>query len=353
MGRREPTIDGTRPPEPLFFRANTNDCIDFKHTNLIPRVYELDDFQVRTPTDIIGQHIHLVKFDVTSSDGAGNGFNYEDGTFSPDEVIERIKAINDGPKGGLVPFGGGTPVHLTAQPHPVLNTLGAQTTVQRWFADNVLNNHGNDRTLRTVFTHDHFGPSTHQQVGLYAGLVVEKEGSIWRDPETGTIFGGRFDGGPTSWRADIIPPDDSQSFREFLLEFADFQHAYRKGGGINGLGEPIPDPVKVINPPAKKEAAFQAPFVLLEKMQQCPQTLFAPPCPEAVSAADVGTMVVNYRNEPIPHRIWNFNGVGIEPGRMISRNRLRASRAIWRTSIARTSRAWTSARTSSQPSTRR
>ena len=56
----------------------------------MPGVYELDDFQVRTPTDIIGQHIHLVKFDVTSSDGAGNGFNYEDGTFSPDEVTSNF-----------------------------------------------------------------------------------------------------------------------------------------------------------------------------------------------------------------------------------------------------------------------
>ena len=61
--------------------------------NLVPNVYELDDFQIRTPTDILGQHIHLVKFDVTSSDGSGNGFNYEDGTFSPDEVIERIQAM--------------------------------------------------------------------------------------------------------------------------------------------------------------------------------------------------------------------------------------------------------------------
>ena len=84
---------GTKPPEPFFFRANTNDCITFYHTNLVPGVYEQDDFQVRTPTDIIGQHIHLVKFDVTSSDGSGNGFNYEDGTFSPDEVRERIIAI--------------------------------------------------------------------------------------------------------------------------------------------------------------------------------------------------------------------------------------------------------------------
>ena len=60
----------------------------------MPVYYELDDFQVRTPTDVIGQHIHLVKFDVTSSDGGANGFNYEDGTFSPDEVRDRIDAIN-------------------------------------------------------------------------------------------------------------------------------------------------------------------------------------------------------------------------------------------------------------------
>ena len=33
------TLNRTRPPEPLFFRANTNDCITFHHTNLVPRVY--------------------------------------------------------------------------------------------------------------------------------------------------------------------------------------------------------------------------------------------------------------------------------------------------------------------------
>ena len=59
-----------KAPEPFFFRANSGDCIEYWHTNLVPKYYELDDFQVRTPTDILGQHIHLVKFDVTSSDGA-------------------------------------------------------------------------------------------------------------------------------------------------------------------------------------------------------------------------------------------------------------------------------------------
>ncbi len=206
-----PTKAGTKPPEPLFFRANTNDCITFYHTNLVPGNYEQDDFQMRTPTDIIGQHIHLVKFDVTASDGAGNGFNYEDGTFSPDEVIERIRAIRKqnacvGKDSGDVRDG--TFTCPKAKAHPFFGTLGAQTTVQRWYADNTLNNNGVDRTLRTVFTHDHFGPSTHQQAGLYAGLVLEPQGSVWKNPETGVTMGTRaVDGGPTSWQANIIEKD--------------------------------------------------------------------------------------------------------------------------------------------------
>ncbi|MGH9822514.1 MAG: hypothetical protein ACREDR_04590, partial [Blastocatellia bacterium] len=88
------TLNGTRPPEPFFFRADSGQCIVFNATNLMPSNLNLDDFQIFTPTDTIGQHIHLVKFDVTSSDGAANGWNYEDGTFSPEEVRERIAANN-------------------------------------------------------------------------------------------------------------------------------------------------------------------------------------------------------------------------------------------------------------------
>jgi manganese oxidase len=290
----KPTLDGTRPPEPLFFRANTNDCITFYHTNLVPRVYTQDDFQVRTPTDTMGQHIHLVKFDVLASDGAANGFNYEDGTFSPEEVIERIKAIRA--FNGCIGVDSGdardgTTVCPKAKAHPFFGTLGAKTTVQRWYADNVLNNLGQDRTLRTVFTHDHFGPSTHQQTGLYAGLVVEPQNSKWRNPESGVVFGGagvppRFDGGPTSWRADILTATVAESYREFLLEFADFQLAY--------------DGNRPVNPPAKDEPGL--PF-LLEPAEICPGSPFPPPCPEAIAAADVGTMSVNYRNEPVALRV--------------------------------------------------
>ena len=212
----------TRLPEPLFFRANSGDCIDFKSSNFVPSALNADDFQVWTPTDTIGQHIHLVKFDVTSSDGSGNGWNYEDGTFSADEVRERIFANNrrvaaTGQGQRLAPrahplFRTGGDVHTAgsgagSDPQGYARLLkkgvcparnageteeqyehrlhaehpfcGAQRTTQLWWADPIINQKGRDNTLRTVFTHDHFGPSSHQQHGLYAGLVIEPANSVW------------------------------------------------------------------------------------------------------------------------------------------------------------------------------
>ena len=292
-----PLRAGTRAPQPLFVRANTNDCITFKLTNLIPNEMLQDDFQVHASTDIVGQHIHLVKFDVTSSDGAGNGWNYEEGAFSPQEVIERINAINK-PGGSWTPLPGQPPTMAVKQ-HPFFtgpDGLGAQTVVERWYADPTLNNAGQDRTLRTVFTHDHFGPSNHQQAGLYAGLVIEPLNSTWKDSESGLAFGvGRADGGPTGWEAVIS--NGAQSYREFMMEFQDYTLAYT----ANNIA---------VNPPARDEVPLVpgGSTVLLLPPVKCPvppnSTSFLPaPCPEAISADDVGTMTANYRNEPIALRI--------------------------------------------------
>ncbi|HEV2761387.1 MAG TPA: hypothetical protein VGV38_00230, partial [Pyrinomonadaceae bacterium] len=287
------TRDGQRAPEPLFFRANSGDCVNFAATNLIPHVLNIDDFQIFTPTDTIGQHIHLVKFDVTSSDGSGNGFNYEDGTFSPGEVQERIHANNAHPS---------RPTTLTARPHPKFGAgpdldrngegdyLGAQTTVQRWWADTLLNSSGVDRTIRTVFTHDHFGPSSHQHHGLYGALVVEPTGSQWQTLD-GRPMGTRHDGGPTSFAANILlgpdaPSTTGRSYREFNLSFADFAIVY------------TPD-LQPVNPPGRKQAPLP---IGLEPTQM--------PHPEAISAADPGTQLINYRNEPIPHRIGKKDASG-------------------------------------------
>jgi manganese oxidase len=296
-GDVQDTLNGKRPPEPFFFRVNSGEFVEYWHTNLVPNYYVVDDFQVRTPTDILGQHIHLVKFDVTSSDGAGNGWNYEDGTFSPDEVREIIHAINNTAQGGLwkpLPGGPATlapkapPSELGSAP-PGQNWLGAQTTVQRWWVDPLRDDNGTDRTMRTVFTHDHFGPSTHQQAGLYAGLVIEPTGSTWKDSETGTPLGNRVfpdgttDGGPTSWKADIWTKDLNQSYREFLLEFQDFQLAYTTAAA-NPNPYPNPDPSIGYRNPSN---AVQPPST--------PQLISTGPSP--------GTQSVNYRNEPVPFRI--------------------------------------------------
>ncbi|NHF72003.1 cupredoxin domain-containing protein [Paracoccus xiamenensis] len=186
-----PTVSDTE--EPFFFRALSGECIEFRHTNELPKELELDDFQVKTPTDTIGQHIHLVKFDVTSSDGSGNGWNYEDGTFAADELSARRCASTAGTvtqvedAAGITQIAGectGNSVSEAAKEiwrRPLgENRDRFQTTVQRWFADPILTFNGNDaaptlrdRTMRTVFTHDHFGPSSIQQHGFYSALVIE------------------------------------------------------------------------------------------------------------------------------------------------------------------------------------
>ena len=280
------TYAGTRAPEPFVMRANTRDCIDFHHTNLVPNVYQLDDYQVKTPTDVIGQHIHLVKFDVLSSDGSANGWNYEDGTLSPDELIERHHAF-------------------TASSGSFLGTLGTpsrenpRTTRQRWYLD--------PGWTGNVFTHDHYGPSTHQQAGLYATLLVEPEGSKWLDPtDHMTEFGSRYDGGPTSWKADIdcsgcSGDEAGDAWREFYLEFADFQLAYRSAAG-DGAGY-FNGPERPVNPSDREEV--ETPDILQ------PNCIFTPGydagpngCrPEAISAEDPGTFVVNYRNDPVALRV--------------------------------------------------
>ena len=343
------TIEGSRPTEPLFFRANSGECIVFKATNLIPGNLNLDDFQAYSPTDTIGQHIHLVKFDVTSSDGSGNGYNYEDGTLAADEVRERIvanNALRDLCQKN--PSKDGCPAELPKMLHPKTHPMflpngalagdrrgyckdmggddndpakhpwcGAQTTIQRWWADPVLNGKPGakgvkDRTMRTVFTHDHFGPSSHQHHGLYAALVVEPRNSKWFTLD-GQEMGGtdekgkptqfRKDGGPTSYAANIIVRDkgtaclnakavecshqldnkDSidkdRTGREFNLAFADFAIVYDK--------ENHP-----INPPSQIEGALRNPIL--------PGRI---PVPEGISTKDPGTQLINYRNEPIPLRI--------------------------------------------------
>jgi hypothetical protein len=308
------TFSGQRAPEPFFFRANSKtDIVEFWQTNLVPSYYELDNFQVRTPTDILGQHIHLVKFDVLASDGASNGYNYEDGTLSPNEVVDRIDAIrkeNNCQPTSPVNFNcpvakDPTPANgypISFGPAPAGQSWkGATTTIQRWYADPLdgcfwppcpNNGAGGDRTLRTVFTHDHFGPSTHQQAGLYAGLVVEPEKSKWINSENGTPLGGGTDGGPTSWQANIVTSNTADSYREFLIEFQDLALAYNNTSRGQPIKYPQPPPVNPTTPWGWCETKN----AINQPGSGCAPTLIS-------GSPIVGTMNVNYRNEPLAFRV--------------------------------------------------
>ena len=386
-----PIINKQLPPEPFVFRMNTFDCAQYTQANLVPKVYELDDYQVRTPTDIIGQHIHLPKWDLTSADGSANGWNYEDGGLSPEMVMEVIHSINnwqDDPlqpdvttdvEGNPVVNSAGVAItddpanHLHGLDHPFFgateyaeNWVGARSVMQRWFTDPVVNVQGVDRGLGIIFTHDHYGPSTHQQVGLYATLLVEPAGSKWVHNETGVQLGqspdgtqapGRSDGGPTSWQAAILTGSDGfggsysqnvganevEDHREFYMEYADFQHAYQPGvyvgadqqglqlhpydatdadgdgfidnplvagqGGDGPLG-PIAgnDTFRESIQPSQRLEAAHAPGGFPTDIWEFPAFCAGDvprPCPEAITADDPGLYVVNYRAEPLLARIYD------------------------------------------------
>jgi hypothetical protein len=272
--------------DPFFFRVNSGECVEFRHTNRTPHILDVDPFQVETPTDTIGQHIHLVKFDVTASDGAGNGWNYEDGTFSFEAVQERIHATHQ--PGGSAVDSDGNPIDLQVVGN------GYQTTVQRWWADpyqmladgsNCLDadqagsGWGCDKTIGTVFTHDHFAPSSIQQHGFYNALVVEPKGSEWFFPN-GTRMGGAGD----------LPGVDG------LIDV--------QGVGTQAIIRPPVEGEYDFNPlheEYREYMVFSADFALLFERNGMP--VDPPILPESISKEHHNPYLINYKHEPFPLRL--------------------------------------------------
>lgn len=327
-------IEGQRrhDMEPFFFRAASGECIEFKHQNRTHKELELDDFQVATPTDTIGQHIHLVKFDVTSSDGSGNGFNYEDGTFSRGAVEERIAAAK-----GIAMTSNGEQKQLTVGKDLDDKPVGDyQTTIQRWFADPLLTvrdkdmadathtMHGAelpdrtcpaqtgkeciDRTLRTVFTHDHFAPSSIQQHGFYSALLVEPAGSKWLQPNGEALADG------VGSKAVIVDADDwliHENRREYALAVADFALLYEPTLYQPWLSQTITNGMARLLHESDNKANNPIMQILSDNLKQHAKHWWKqygkpvdPPFkPEAISKDHHNPYLVNYRHEPIPLRI--------------------------------------------------
>jgi hypothetical protein len=83
----------------------------------------------------------------------------------------------------------------------------------------------------TVFTHDHFAPSTQQMAGLYGGLLAEPRCSTWTSLDGKVTYGKRFDGGPTDFAANILPDpactDNGWAISRVRLSWQDLQLVYR------------------------------------------------------------------------------------------------------------------------------
>ncbi len=202
-------------PEPLVIRVNAGDCIEIRLTNFLPEFIGGNEFQLKTLTDIVGYHIHLVKFDTIVSDGAANGWN---------------------------------------------NIAGArkyETLVERFFAD---------EELRTVFFHDHLFANSHQLHGVFGALIIEEAGATFHNIRSGEEL--RF-----GTKA-VIQRRDGSSFREFALFVHDFAFLFDKDGnplnppevpgshddpgvmGINYRAEPMRERIKRYDDPAYIFSSF-------------------------------------------------------------------------------------------------
>jgi hypothetical protein len=169
-----------------------------------------------------------------------------------------------------------------------MSWLGAQTTIQRWYLDPLVDDQGSiarcelySRTITLAINSPASG-SLRRSAGRTTRVDVDRQR---RD----TILT-KTDGGPTSWQARIITRMPSDSYREFMLEFQDLQLAYRSTSIANPSDNPKQgwiDTANAINPPCYT----------------------APPCAQpslittGVNALPAGTQSVNYTNEPIAMRL--------------------------------------------------
>lgn len=188
--------------EPLVIRVNKGDCFEVRLTNFLPETLPKTEFQLDTITDNVSFHIHLVKFDVIVSDGGANGYNN------------------------------------------IASAFYGETLVERYFAD---------EELETCFFHDHLNPNSHQQHGLFGGLIIEPEGATFHDPKTGEEikYGTKA----------VIKTPSGREFREFGLFVHDFALLFDKDGNA-------------LNPP-----------------------------PFPGSHDDPGVMGINYKSEPLRERL--------------------------------------------------
>lgn len=130
-------VEGGQKPEPFSPLLNVGDCVVYRLTNRLPVQFGGTVFDRAQETNEVGIHQHMVQFDVLSSDGAANGWNYDQGA----------------------DFG--------------------QTITYRDFV--------HENTATNSF-HDHFFPNVHQDNGLFGGASIHDAGCTYFHPRTGAAL---------------------------------------------------------------------------------------------------------------------------------------------------------------------
>jgi hypothetical protein len=187
---------GTKKPEPLVIRANAGDCVKVTLTNKLPAGGLPDHTgDVPLPADSpfpksarVSMHPNLTRFDVTRSDGATVGYNY-DQTVAP----------------------------------------GANRTYT-WYLDPEVAG----ATINLVDLADRRG---HRHHGLWGGLMVEPKGSVWLDPKTGAPLKSGTEAVIKWTEGGVVKRQ-----REFVVEFQDGLNLRDASGAAIPPASPVDDP---------------------------------------------------------------------------------------------------------------
>lgn len=275
--RRDPTL-----LQPYSFRANVGDCVEVRSTNDLqpddrtPTLGTHDGiYRGPTNTTEISQHVHPVRFDQLGTDGTSVGWNYD------------------------------------------ISQRAGETAAYRWFVD---------VNVRTVFSHDHQFPTSHQQGGLWSAFINEPSNSILQNPETGEPLGptinaetyeqtsGKYPREQVKGvgvKADVIVAEQTsgqladitgglssgniKAFREFVVQYSDFTPAFvadpaalkeamdeLKTGKLNE--NPFRSDLKIYDP-ALRTKPVEPPIKINDYLQ------------------DQGISTLNYRVEPFQARV--------------------------------------------------
>lgn len=180
-------LDRDANPLPAFPRANHGDIVELRMFNEL-RSLSADQEDLGMHPVECGLHVHLVKFDVTASDGSATGWNYLSGASCREAVGPDLPG-----------------------------ELPRNVSLHRWVVD---------EEFGPSFFHDHLLANYRQKHGLWSALIAEPFGSQWHQASNQSR---------TAWSHPdaVIVPDETTGlppFREACLSVQDFVPLHDRGG---------------------------------------------------------------------------------------------------------------------------